>query len=356
MNRPHTHSPRWRRIVAGSLSAAVVSVAGCAFDPASVPVPGTGMPGSSYPLRIEFANTLNLPARAKVMANGARVGTVEEVEVVDAADGGFVAVTVAISDEVTIAADTVAQLRQDTVLGDIHVELSTPPSSTAPNLSPGATLPRTQTRPANQIEDTLATISTFVQGGSITRFQDIVERLNAVFPEDPVETARISQVIGSDIQDLAANLDQADVFLNSLVDASNIVGSRSDTLAELLTESAVVQVSDSVASIVNVVGVLGALGAVSHSLVWLQPLVTSADAAAKAFVPLAFTSRPLDLSAPSNLNALVSLIRDRIIPFVERGPKVDIVGATITTDPDAPSEDDQVQAIVSALRMIGAVR
>ncbi|MEV0686728.1 MlaD family protein [Nocardia sp. NPDC050378] len=347
---------RWRSMVA---AAAVVAVAatGCAFDPASVPVPGTGVGGSTYQVRIEFANALNLPARAKVMADGVRVGTVADVAVVEAATGGYVVVTTDITESVALRTDTVAQLRQNTVLGDIHIELSSAASSQAPPLGDGGTIPRAQTKPATQIEDTLAGLSTLVQGGAITRFQDIVDQLNTVFPDDPAETRRIAQVIGADAQDLAANLGAADTFLDAMNATVGTVDARKEQLAELLTEPGVAQASAAVASIVNVVGVLGALGAVAHSLAWLAPLAAAGDAAAKAFVPLALTGRPLDLSAPSNLNALVSLIRDRIIPFVERGPKVNIAGVRVGTDPDGPSgTDDQVAPIVQALRMIGAVR
>ncbi|MGW4635475.1 MlaD family protein [Nocardia sp. NPDC004415] len=347
---------RWRSVTVVTV-AAVLALTGCGFDPASVPVPGSNVAGATYPVRIEFANALNLPARAKVMADGVRVGTVSNVEVVDAASGGYVVVTTDITDSVVLRADTVAQLRQNTVLGDIHIELTATPGGQAPELGPGGVIPRAQTKPAAQIEDTLAGLSTLVQGGAITRFQDIVDQLNTVLPDDPAETRRIAQVIGSDIQDLAANLHAADALLDGMSRTADTVEARKEQLAELLTEPGVAQASAAVASIVDVVGVLGALGGVAHSLAWLAPLAASGDAAARAFVPLALTGRPLDLSAPSNLNALVALIRDRIIPFVERGPKVNVTGARVGTSQDGPAgTENQVDAITQALRMIGAVR
>ncbi|MFD4429060.1 MlaD family protein [Nocardia sp. NPDC058497] len=353
----HSTGPHRWRAVAAVASVVALSATGCAFDPASVPVPGTGIDGTTYPVRIEFANALNLPARAKVMADGVRVGTVADVAVVDATTGGYVLVTTGIAESVVLRTDTVAQLRQNTVLGDIHIELTSTAGGQAPRLRPGGVIPRAQTKPATQIEDTLAGLSTLVHGGAITRFQDIVDQLNTVFPDNPAETRRIAQVIGADAQDLAANLHTADTLLDGMSQMVGTVDARKEQLAELLTEPGVAQASASVASIVNVVGVLGALGAVAHSLAWLAPLAASGDAAARAFVPLALTGRPLDLSAPSNLNALVSLIRDRIIPFVERGPKVNIVGARVTPGEDGPaSTDEQVASIVQALRMIGAVR
>ncbi|MEU2031139.1 hypothetical protein [Nocardia amamiensis] len=92
---------------------------------------------------------------------------------------------------------------------------------------------------------------------------------------------------------------------------------------------------------------------IGHALTWMAPLVTAGDAAAKAFVPLLCTDRLLDLNAPSNLNRLVSLLPDQIIPFIEHGPKVDITG--VDTGNGVPAQE-QTSRIIDTLRMIGAVR
>lgn len=354
----NTFGRRWLGPLIAVATTVVLAAGGCAFDPAAVPVPGTGTGGDTHSLRIEFADALNLPARAKVMAAGARVGTVSGVEIVRIGEGGggYVVVTADIADTALLRTDTMAQLRQNTVLGDIHIELTPGGDPNAARLPPGATIPRTRTRPATQIEDTLTGISTLVQGGAVTRFQDIVNQLNAAFPADPAETRRISQAISADLVDLAANLHTADTFLTGLDATVATAATKKEALAELLTEPGVAHASAAVESIVNVIGVLGALGAVSSSLSWLAPLAQSGDAAARAFVPLALGGRPLDPSAPSNLNALVALIRDRIIPFVERGPKVNVTGVRVSSVPDVPGTDEQVESIVQTLRMIGAVR
>ncbi|MGV9482596.1 MlaD family protein, partial [Gordonia aichiensis] len=71
----HTaRSLRWAPLTV--VLTAVLTTAGCGFDPAAVPVPGTGVPGPTYSIDIEFTDALNLPRRAKVVANGIQVGTV----------------------------------------------------------------------------------------------------------------------------------------------------------------------------------------------------------------------------------------------------------------------------------------
>ncbi|WP_280437142.1 MlaD family protein [Nocardia carnea] len=344
---------RLRRGLAACGLAAALAVSGCAFDPSDIPVPGATVTGGSYPLRIEFANVLNLPARAKVIANGAQIGNVERVEVVpgDATTTGYVVVDIEVDDAVELPASTIAELRQNTVLGDIHVALTTPPDGYDTLLHPGDTITRDRTKPPVQLEDTMAAIAFFVNSGAVGDLQDIVHRLNAVLPQDPAKTQQIAQVLATDAVDLAAHLDQVDLLLTGVAENAEVMHGIQDELDNILRPESVQQMNDATASIAGVTEIFGGLGPVGQSLSWLAPLAQSGGAAAAAFVPLA-TGGPLDLRQPSNLNLLVALLRDKIIPFVENGPKVDI--SAVRTP--GLSTDDQVDRIIETLRMIGAVR
>ncbi|WP_239003500.1 MlaD family protein [Nocardia panacis] len=337
--------------VAGGLVAG-----GCAFDPSEVPVPGTSVSGSTYKLRIEFANVLNLPARAKVIANGAQVGTVDKVTVVPAAQapagrGGYVVVEVEIADSVRLPANTLAELRQNTVLGDIHLALSTPPSGFGSLLAPGATIGIDHTKPPVQLEDTMSALALFVQGGAVGQIQDIMARFNSVLPQDPKETARIAGVMGADAADLAAHLDEVDRLLDGLGTNAEVLHDLRPELDRILSDRSVAQVTGAVHSIEGVTKIFGALGPVGDSLAWLAPLLQSGDGALQAFGPLV-TGGQIDLRQPSNLALLVALLRDKIIPFTEHGPKVNLTGIKS----DSLSDSDRIEQIVRTLRMIGAVR
>ncbi|MGW4241884.1 MlaD family protein [Nocardia sp. NPDC004722] len=350
-----TGSGKRRPLSAALALTAVLAAGGCGFDPAAIPIPGTGLSGPTYDIHLEFTNVLNLPLQAKVVADGAQVGTVTRVALVNPGAGrtGYVRVDAKIQRSARLPVTTSAELRQDTILGDIHIALDTPAAGFGTLLTDGGTIPLRQTHPPVQIEDAMAGMATFVQGGAVNKLQDMVNRFNSVLPDDPRDTAHIAGVMGSDAQNLAANLDQVDAFLNGLSTDAAVVQQRDELFGELLTPPAVAQVSAAITSFVGAIGVIGALGPVAHSLVWLAPLVSSGDAAARAFVPLAFTARPLDLDAPSNLNALVALLRDKVIPFAEHGPKVDIV--RVGTG-DHVSTDEQVQRMIATLRMVGVVR
>ncbi|WP_338080062.1 MlaD family protein [Antrihabitans stalactiti] len=337
--------------------AAALTLGGCAFDPSSVPLPGTTVSGETYRVHIEFANALNLPARAKVAANGVQIGSLRSVRLVDptAEREGYVVADVDITESVRLPTTTSAQLRQATILGDIYIALKPPADGYDTTIAPEGTIGLAQSEPALQIEDAMSGIATFVGGGAFKQAQDIVNRMNSVLPPDPKETARISGVLGANVTDLAENLHQVDAFLDAITTDAGVVLDRGPALSALLTDAGTDHTISAMNSLAAMIGIFGALGSVAHSLEWLQPLFTSADAAAKAFVPLAFTSRPLDLTAPSNLNKLVALVRDQVIPFVEHGPKINIVDVNTTPSP-AVSTDDQVDRIIATLRMIGAVR
>ncbi|WP_342215528.1 MULTISPECIES: MlaD family protein [Nocardia] len=346
---------RGGRFIAAAAVAMVCIVPGCGFDPAEVPVPGTGISGDRYGIRILFADALNLPARAKVTVDGLRAGVVRDVSLVDAGKDhdGYVAVDVDLMASVRLPVGTTAELRQPTILGDVSIALMTPPTGTQDALPPGATIGLDKTKPLLQVEDTMNVLATFVQGGGIQQAQEIMNRVNGVLPMDTRQTASISEVVGADIIDLANHLDAVDAMLNGLRANTDVVQRRTPELEYLLTESGVSQAAASMTSMIGLITLYDGFKLLTESLRWVGPLAQSGNEAARAFVPLLFTRRPLDLNAPSNLNKAVAILREKVIPFVERGPKVNIVGI----EGVGPiSDDDRIDSILASLRMIGVVR
>ncbi|MFD6225208.1 MlaD family protein [Nocardia asteroides] len=342
-----------RRGLIALVLAAGLAVSGCGFDPAEVPVPGSTVAGPTYRVQIEFSSALNLPAKSKVIANGAEIGTVDTVRVIQPADapagrGGYVVVEADILDSVQLPTTTIAELRQDTILGDIHVALTTPKDGFGNLLRDGGTIPIERTKPPVQLEDTMATMALFVQGGAIGQLQDMIGRVNSVMPQDPKETARISAVMGADAADLAAHLDQVDLLVNGLAANAEIMHNIEAELTNILTPEAVRSLTGTQDSIAKTMAIFLALGPVGTSLTWLVPIAGAGDAAATAFLPLA-TGGSADLRSSTNMALLTALLRDKVIPFAERGPKVNVTGVHV-------GEDEQVEQIVTALRMIGMVR
>lgn len=352
-----TSRERSGRFVAVATAAIVCIVPGCGFDPAEVSVPGTGISGDRYGIRIEFANVLNLPSRAKVAVDGLRAGVVRDVTLIDAGKDhdSYVVVDVDIMASIRLPVGTTAELRQPTVLGDVSIALITPAAAGDGVIAPGTTIGRAQTKPLLQVEDTMNVLATFVQGGGIQQAQEIINRVNAVLPTEIRETASISEVLGTDIEDLAQHLDAVDALLGGLRASTDAVLSRTPELEYLLTDSGVDQAAASMTSMIGLITLYDGFKLLTESLRWVGPLAQSGNEAARAFVPLLFTRRPLDLTAPSNLNKVVAILRDKVIPFVEQGPKINITGID-AAEASPMSEEDRIDRILSALRMIGAVR
>lgn len=365
MKRPI--NTRWR-LTKCALLAITVAITGtaCSFQPADLPVPGTGVGGSTYHLRIEFANVLNLPRGAKVISDGVRVGQLTDVTVVNpvtaasehSARGGYVIAGVDISSAVRLAAGTTAELRQETPLGDVHIALTGPTTPSSSQLAPDAVIPLSDTAQSPQIEDIMARLSTFIGTGAVTEVQDIVRRMNAVMPDDPQETAHIAATLGADLINLGEHHDAIHTLvagLRSTVEDGLLANT--PILDPLLTPEGIQHTTDSINTTIGVIFVLTALGPVAPSITWLGPMLHALDGTVQATVPMLFGAHPLDTSSPSNLKKLVDLIQNKVIPFADRGPKLNLVGVTVDS-PGAPAlnPEEQTTRIIDTLRMIGAVQ
>ncbi|MGV9834049.1 MlaD family protein [Nocardia niigatensis] len=359
---------RWRRAgVHASLALALtVGAAGCDFQPSDLTVPGSGVDGPTYRLRIEFANVLNLPPGAKVFADGVRVGQLSHLTLVDPVSAtqsgpgrqGYVVADVVIRSSVHLPAETTAALRQETPLGDVHIALSVPATTSGRTLDADATIPLAQTRQSQPIEDIFAGLSTFVGSGAVSNVQSIVDKMNAILPKDSRDTARIAATLGADISDLGDHLHSVDALLDGVqATVDQGVGDNLPKLDELLTPYGAQHTIDTINAEIGVIFVLTALGPVAPSLQWLAPVVQSLDGTARAVVPMLFGSHPLDTDSPSNLKKAVDLIQNKIIPFVDHGPKVNIAGISAGSgQPAVMSPAEQTARILDTLRMIGVVR
>ncbi|MFD4405455.1 MlaD family protein [Nocardia sp. NPDC058499] len=358
-----------RRLCAQVLCAATlaISATACGFQPADIPVPGTGVGGPTYHLRIEFADVLNLQQGAKVIADGVRVGQLTDVTLVHPAAAtataparpGYVIADIAVDTTVRLPVGTTAQLRQATPLGDIHIALTEPATPAGGEIAPDSTIPLSDTRRQLPIEDILAQLATFVGSGAVTDIQNIVSEVNGIMPEEPAVTAQIAETLGTDLAALAADTDSIHTLVSGIratVDEGLL--NNAGTWDPLLTPEGVQHTTDVMNAQIGVIFVLTALGPFAPSTKWLGPVLDSTTAAARAVVPMLFGSAPLDTSSPANFAKLMDLLQNKIIPFAENGPKVDLVGIDAASPPAGPvmSPDEQAGRILDTLRMIGVVR
>lgn len=166
-----------KRLAAVVTCLVAATLTGCGWTASDLPLPGGGLPGPSYELKAEFADVLNLPEKAKVTLDGVEVGQVREIEV----KGYTATVTLAILEEFRLPKGTTMELRQATALGEVFVAVNAPDRAPHGYLAAGDTVPVEATGSAPSIEDTLAALSTLINGGGLSNLKTIVEEANTIF-------------------------------------------------------------------------------------------------------------------------------------------------------------------------------
>ncbi|MCA0155442.1 MlaD family protein [Tsukamurella sp. M9C] len=347
MNRPTLRS----RITRGLLLLVVLGlgvVGVLRASPSTLPDPTTWST-SGWPLRVEFSNALNLPDQAQVRFNGRSVGRMESVRL----DGDRAVATLNISEPATIPTDTTAELRQDTLLGDVYIALVSAPTSSAQPLRAGGLIPLAQSRPPDHIEDLMTSLSGFLGSGGVSQLGNTIQRIDGAFPDDPARTRKITDNLASTIMAWANDTSSLDTALRSVVGVTGSLAAEHAMLSEYLAPEGLRRW-----------GIISETARVTEVYASLAPLLKNAapltpgirDLAAlftQVVSPLLLLDRPVGATRPDNLINLRNLFRDTIIPWVEHGPKVNVV--KISDGPAVPTAEKAEQAL-RAMRMIGAVR
>lgn len=350
MKRPN----RLRRTAVAVATALVVTTATACSTATPGVIPGVGS-GGTYSIDIEFGNVLNLPTGAPVIADGVRVGALRDLTVED----GFVRAHVDIDADVVLPQQTSAMLRQAAPLADVHIALDTGPvadAGSATALQAGDTIEIANTSAAPQIEDTLAGLATAVGNGTFTNFMVTVRNLNRAFPDDISRTSAMFEVIGRDLEDIAAHTEAVDSILDGLDATASVVIDERDKIAPLLTADGVEHTTQAMASILGILFILTDLGQIAPPAQWLAPVLGGADKALTAVVPTLFGSSPLDTSNPSNMRTLLDVINEELPAWVAGGAKTEITGLTVTGSHTRLSSDENARQMVAVMRMIGLVR
>lgn len=156
-------------LVVGTLSACE------AYD---LPVPGSPVSeGDSFEITAEFNDVLNLVPRSPVKVNDVTVGEVIELDRV----GWHARAVLRIKDDVTLPANTVASIRQTSLLGEKYVALEPGPGEAAGELEDGAVLALESTGRNPELEEILGSLAFLLNGGGVGQLRTITEEINLVF-------------------------------------------------------------------------------------------------------------------------------------------------------------------------------
>lgn len=171
------------RILRGSLVIAlcsVLSLTGCAWEGLnSLPLPGaTGRGPGATTYHVEIANVGTLESNSPVMVDDVIVGNVGQMTV----RNWHAEVEVSIEPGIHIPANAVATIGQTSLLGSTHLQLN-PPVGVPPSgrLAPGQTIPLNKSSTYPSTEQTLASLSSVVNGGGLGQIGSVISTANAAF-------------------------------------------------------------------------------------------------------------------------------------------------------------------------------
>ncbi|ORW94446.1 mammalian cell entry protein [Mycobacterium sp. IEC1808] len=332
--------------------------AACSLDPTRLPVPGAYSPEDSYRVKIQFSSVLNLPARAKVDFGGIQIGVLDHVQL----DGTTAVAYVDIAGDSRLPANTRAELRQATPLGDIYIALLPPEDragdrsgdrSVAP-LRDGDTIPLRNTAPADNVEDVLRSVSNLVAGGAIGTLQSTVVNLNHAFPQDPAELTRAQQTVAGVLNDLAANQDTIDGILSSMDNITTNVAANTTVFNRLVTEGPpkLQGLSAITLAILNVVGDSREIGDLGGQI--LNPVAGDMMQMLSYITPLVGTVATLDTTIPVLADKLIAFLHYKLLGFFRNGgPKYIVSELHPPTGHEGVDPADKADAAVSAMQTMG---
>ncbi|MGH3644379.1 MAG: virulence factor Mce family protein [Mycobacterium sp.] len=209
------------------MGAALITVSGCSswHGLNSLPMPGTqGHGPGSYEIGVQMPDVNNIQPNSRVRVGDVAVGTVTKIE----RQGWHALLSLTLDGDVDLPANATAKLGQTSLLGSLHLELA-PPTEEPPTgkLHQGSLIPLSHSGSYPSTEETLAALSSVLNGGGLGQVQDITEAFSTAFR-------------GRE-QDLRDLIGQLDTFTANLDDQTPDIIAATDSLNQLAAKFAAKQ-------------------------------------------------------------------------------------------------------------------
>lgn len=332
---------RIRMLACGIAGAVALTTAtACSFGPNDLPSVRRGV-DVDFEVTLKFASVMNLPTGADVVMNGIRIGEVESLQSTDRA----VDVRVGLAADARVPVNSSAVIRQNTLLGDTYIALSPPADSAGSRggfLEEGDVVPVDRTTSPPQLEDTIAVLAHFVNGGSIQKAQETMAVLNDTVA-DTDNLRALASTVAIDLEDLAGQTADIDGFLNGVDNTAVSIRDRRTEWQAVFSPGGA-EYWDKVAnqSIAHISTLLPSLGSIFSGGLWLVPMLNSLADASESFGGNA--NGALDTS-----NRVTNFLESTLLPFVNN-PSVNVTSVTTSSGVELIGDAENV------LRMLGAVR
>jgi phospholipid/cholesterol/gamma-HCH transport system substrate-binding protein len=228
--------PRTRTVPLMALLVIAFLASSCRFDGAyDLPLPGgkAVKAGDAITITAEFTDALNVVPRTAVMVDDVPVGQVSQIDRV----GWHAKITMQVRKDLDLPANTVAEIRQTSLLGEKYVALLDPSGTAATGrLADGDNIPLSSTSRNPEVEEVLGALSFVLSGGGIGQLRTISTELNKMMTgrtEDMRDVlGRITTLVGTlddqkgeivkameGMDRLAATLNQEKKSIGAAIDA-----------------------------------------------------------------------------------------------------------------------------------------
>ncbi len=294
------------------LMAAMVFVTSCGINADNPPTIGTS-DGNGYDIEMEFTSALNLPALAKVLSEGLSVGTVEDVTY----ENGHAVVKARIKNNTQLPGESRAELRQDTLLGEIYVAILPPVEpSTGALLRSGSVIPLARTEPAANVEDVMRGMANVLGGGELDKIHTAISTLNTTFPKDPQEFDALYRTTLETVSEVSSNTDQLDVVLRSADETLKVILDDPSGIDRMLTKGgrnfyglgySLIDVALLIANLRDFATAAGRI---------VDPEYSRIKESVAAIAPVIASIANSDIYSKSVTEQATRVIRDKLIPFV----------------------------------------
>lgn len=209
---------RMRRALIALLATLALAATGCSsftgiYD---LPLPGGADLGED-PIRvkIQFRDVLDLVPQTHVKVNEVPVGRVEKIDLAD--DGWHAEVTVLLRRDADMPANSLANIKQSSLLGEKYIDLVHPPRGTARGeLTDGSVIPLSRTNRNVEVEEILGALSMLLNGGGIEQVNTITKELNKTLTGNEPEIKALLHNANTLVRGLNGQTDDIDRALHSL--------------------------------------------------------------------------------------------------------------------------------------------
>jgi phospholipid/cholesterol/gamma-HCH transport system substrate-binding protein len=282
------------RIVLGLLLSSVV-LSGCDFDVYALPLPGgTDVGDDPITVTVQFEDVLDLVPKSTVKVNDVSVGMVKKIEL----EGYHANVTLQLRNNTKLPENTIAEIRQTSLLGEKFVQLAAPETGAEGTLTDGEVIPLERSGRNPEVEEVLGALSLILNGGGVAQLKTIAQELNKALTgrEDNVRSvlSQIDTFTGSLDTNKAQIVDAIEALNRLALSARQQEGNIDEALEEL--PSALTSIDGQRQDLVRMLQALNELGDVGvrvikaskvatiDSLRQLQPVLNQLAASGDNFV------------------------------------------------------------------------